>query len=211
MPGVLVGEFTDQSNRGLGVILNGDKIKAINEPQNARCGRGRHPYNGCRVEKHNRRNTAGPSELLTEQKHTRNTNAEPSDSANAVEHEAEGQDPLEQTQPAFLQRPRSVVKDHLPTLKFDKIGDGVGEGIDEREDAEVVQAERARGECRRCKTQYRSGRLATQKDRRIAQDTPKQSLRPVEFGRFVGPIRRWFGCGGHDCFLTSRDIVQMMF
>src|SRR3546814_20143105 len=76
---------------------------------------------------------------------------------------------------------RSVVQDHLPGLKSSEVFYGFRKGVDENENAEGMNAQRARRQGRDTEPKNRTGCLAAQKDRRVGKHRAKE--RNVEIGR----------------------------
>src|SRR3546814_6860681 len=76
---------------------------------------------------------------------------------------------------------RSVVQDHLPGLKSSEVFYGFRKGVDENENAEGMNAQRARRQGRDTEPKNRTGCLAAQKDRRVGKHRAKE--RTVAFGR----------------------------
>src|SRR3546814_19335153 len=75
---------------------------------------------------------------------------------------------------------RSVVQDHLPGLKSSEVFYGFRKGVDENENAEGMNAQRARRQGRDTEPKNRTGCLAAQKDRRVGKHRAKE--RTVAFG-----------------------------
>src|SRR3546814_17776653 len=97
---------------------------------------------------------------------------------------------------------RSVVQDHLPGLKSSAVFYGFRKGVDENENAEGMNAQRARRQGRDTEPKTRTGCLAAPKDRRVGKH--RTQTRTVAFGcrcRNAGQDRA-YGVYG---FVAKRD------